>query len=289
MRRITLNTGVLLSMLLVLFSSCKKEYGSIEELDEKNIQAYLDANSQVQFNGHTDGYYYTILEPGTGAEIKNSDSIFYSFAFKSLFGKVYNETHYLRVPGTYLGYSDVFIIAGTGYLFKPVREVYSLLKRGGKAQLILPSRMAFGKNGLSSAGIGPNETLLVELGISPYTKKHELDEAMMTQFIADNNLTFTTDPSRIRYNITTPGTGTEQIGDFSTITCNYTGRYLDGTVFDSGTEASLRIDQLIKGWQLILPGNISEGGKIRMLIPSDLAYGNEVLDFDIEITGVTND
>ena len=69
---------------------------------------------------------------------------------------------------------------------------------------------------------------------------------------------------------------------------NYTGRYLDGTVFDAGTGVTFRLDQLIKGWQLILPGKITAGGKIRIIVPSHLAYGARPLDFDIEITTVTN-
>ena len=102
-------------------------------------------------------------------------------------------------------------------------------------------------------------------------------------------MSFLTDPSGIRYKIVAAGAGTDVIGDFSTLVCTYTGRYLDGTVFDAGVDVSFRLDQLIKGWQIILPGKIKAGGKIRIIVPSHLGYGARPLDFDIEVKTITND
>lgn len=288
MRKIT--TYILaFASVIVLFSSCKKEYETVEELDNKNIQAYKAANSSLSFTD-TAGYSYAITEEGSGTHVLNSDSVYYSYAFKSVTGTVYNQTSDLMIPGTLLGYTDQFAIGNTAYLFKPVREVLAKLKRGGKATLLLPSRMAFGKNGISSFGIGSNETIVVELGLYTYEKRHEVDAYEIPTFITRNNLTFTTDAATgIRYNVSAAGTGTDAIGDFSSLVVNYTGRYLDGTVFDAGTGVTFRLDQLIRGWQLILPGKITAGGKIRIVIPSHLAYGSRPLDFDIEVTTVTND
>jgi FKBP-type peptidyl-prolyl cis-trans isomerase len=273
---------------VVLFASCKKEYESVEELDKRNIEAYK-SSSGLTFVDDPSGYSYSIIEEGNGSAVANTDSVFYSYAFKSTAGTVYSETNDLVIPGTYLGYTDQFAIGSTTYSFKAVREVLGKLRRGGKAVLLLPSKLAFGKNGLSAFGIGPNETIVVELGLYEFEKKHEVDAYEIATFISKNNLTFTTDASGIRYNVSTQGTGTEQIGEFSTIVCNYTGRSLDGTVFDSGSGVTFRLDQLIKGWQVILPGKITAGGKIRIIVPSHLAYGTNPLDFDIEVTSVTNE
>ena len=273
---------------LVLFSSCKKEYETLEQLDNKNIKAYQDANSGLVFKD-TAGYSYSITSPGTGSVVNNSDSIFYAYAFKSLAGKVYNQTNDLMIAGAYLGYTDQFLVGKATYSFKPIREVLSKLKRGGKATLLLPSRMAFGKNGLPAFGISSNETILVELTVYTFQKKHEVDAFEIPTFITRNNLTFLTDPSGIRYQIIAAGTGVENIGNYSSLVCTYTGRYLDGTVFDAGVDVSFRLDQLIKGWQVILPGKIKAGGKIRIIIPSHLGYGARPLDFDIEVKTITND
>ena len=286
MRKITAYFVALFSV-LVIFSSCKKEYETVEQLDNKNIQAYKAANSGLVFKD-TAGYSYSITSQGTGAFAKNSDSVFYSYSFKSLSGTVLNQTNDLMIPGTFLGYTDQFVIGQKSFLFKPIREVLSKLKRGGKATLILPSRMAFGKNGLSNFGVASNETILVELGLYTFQKKHEVDAFEIPTFITRNNLTFLTDVSGVRYNIINAGAGTEIIGEFSTLVCNYTGRNLDGAIFDAGNAASFRLDQLIKGWQLILPGKIKAGGKIRIIVPSHLAYGARPLDFDIEVVSITN-
>lgn len=288
MRKIKSYITALFSV-LVIFSSCKKEYETIEELDNKSIKAYKDAHANLSFTD-INGYSYAISDIGTGGDVLNSDSVYYSYAFKSVSGTVYNQTSDLMIPGTFLGYTDQFAIGNTSYVFKPVREVLSQLKRGGKATLLLPSRMAFGKNGLSNFGIGSNETIVVELGLYTFQKRHQVDAYEIPTFITRNNLTFTTDATTgIRYNISAAGTGTDVINDYSTLVVNYTGRYLDGTVFDSGTGVTFRLDQLIKGWQVILPGRITAGGKIRIVIPSHLAYGARPLDFDIEVTTVTND
>jgi FKBP-type peptidyl-prolyl cis-trans isomerase len=287
MRKITVYLAALFGAIIFL-SSCEKEYESIEQLDSRNIEAYKKANPNLSFSDDPSGYSYAITNAGSGATLLNSDSVYYSYSFKSTTGTVYNQTSDLMIPGTLLGYTDRFAIGSSSYVLKPVREVLARLKRGGKAVLLLPSRMAFGKNGLTNFGIGSNETIVVELGIYNQAKRHEVDAYEIPQFISRNNLTFDTDANGIRYKVSSVGTGTDAIGEFSSLVLNYTGRYLDGTVFDEGTGVTFRLDQLIQGWQLILPNRVKAGGKIRIIIPSHLAYGSRPLDFDIEITSVTN-
>ena len=286
MRKLTSYTVALFSV-LVLFTSCKKEYDSVAQIDANNINAYKKANSNLVFKD-TAGYSYSITEPGTGNAIKNSDSVYYSYAFKSTSGKLYSQTNELMIPSTFLGYTDRFVIGTKSYVFAPVREVLARLKKGGKATLLLPSGMAFGKNGLDVFGIGSNETILVELGVYNFDKRHEADAFEIPAFISKNKLTFSTDVSGVLYNVSSPGSGTDVLGANTEFVCNYTGRYLDGTVFDSGTGQTFTLNQVIKGWQEVLPGKIKTGGKIRIIVPSHLAYGVRPLDFDIEITKIIN-
>ena len=281
----------LFALLLVttIFSSCKKEYESIESVDDAAIQAYLKKNN-LSFDKDTKGYYYKVTTPGTGATIANQDSVYYSYTFKTLSGQVLNQTSDLMIPGTFLGYTDRFTINSVSYVFTPIREVLTKLKRGGKATLIMPSSMAFGRNGVSFLNIGSNENILIDLGIYAESKRHEIDEFEINKFVTNNNLTLIKDPSRARYSITTPGTGTDVINVNSTIVANYTVRYLDGTVLQSSTDGTFTdvLSNLYKGWQLILPGKVTAGGKLRLIIPADLANGVSPLDFDIEIVKVTN-
>jgi len=286
----------------VLFSACEKEYDSIETVDDAAIQTFIKT-SNVKYTKDATGYYYNISAQGSGAALKNSDSVYYSYKFKTLNGQLLNQSSDVMIPGTFLGYTDRFTISSSSFVFTPIREVLSKLNRGGTATLIMPSNLAFGKNGLSTINVGSNENILVELGIYTESKIHEINELEINNFLISNSLTAVKDPSRVRYIVTQQGTG-NQVLSSSTLILNYTGRLLNGTSFDSNTAGtfSTTLAEVIPGWNILK--NFKAGTKLRLFIPSDLAYGqagrvdtststyvippNAVLDFDIEIVSVTN-
>jgi FKBP-type peptidyl-prolyl cis-trans isomerase len=63
------------------------------------------------------------------------------------------------------------------------------------------------------------------------------------------------------------------------VSVNYIGRLEDGTVFDSNTSTTapfiftLGAGEVIKGWDMGVLG-MKIGGKVKLTIPSDLAYGD---------------
>lgn len=123
------------------------------------------------------------------------------------------------------------------------------------------------------------------------------DDAAIVKFLADKNITAVKHSSGLYYQIIVPGTGTFQYKASSGVTVNYTGRLLTGAVFDKSVSPFyLPLGQFIIGWQIGVP-LIQKGGKIRLFIPSEYAYGhqgqgpipaNAVLDFDIELLDVQN-
>lgn len=126
-------------------------------------------------------------------------------------------------------------------------------------------------------------------------KQAAKDDAAIQTYIAANNITATKDPSGVYYQVITPGTGAYPNAN-SLITVNYTGKLLNGTVFDSGNLPSTALNTLVKGWQYGIP-HINTGGRILLLIPSALGYGNSaqgsipansVLIFTIDLTGFSN-
>ena len=84
----------------------------------------------------------------------------------------------------------------------------------------------------------------------------------------------------------------------STVVVNYKGTLIDGKEFDNsytrGEPLSFRLDGVIPGWTEGLK-NIKKGGKIKLVIPPELAYGkagvpgippNSTLVFDVELLDV---
>jgi len=96
----------------------------------------------------------------------------------------------------------------------------------------------------------------------------------MVAFCTAHNITYTTHPSGILYQIITPGASTKP-NLCETISMTYTGTLLNGTQFDAGT-ISYPLSQLITGWQIAVP-LIGKGGHIKVVIPSSLAYGAQAM------------
>lgn len=81
---------------------------------------------------------------------------------------------------------------------------------------------------------------------------------------------------------------------------HYTGKLIDGAVFDSSVErgepVTFPLNQVIPGWTEGV-GMMKVGGKARLVIPSDLAYGDSAppgssipagatLDFEVELLSI---
>lgn len=121
------------------------------------------------------------------------------------------------------------------------------------------------------------------------------DDAAIQAYMTSANITATKDTSGIYYQVITPGTGSYPNVN-SLITVNYTGKLLNGTVFDSGSMNSQKLSGLIRGWQVGIP-HINTGGRLLLLVPSALGYGNgpygsipanSPLVFTIDLTGFSN-
>ncbi|MVN20092.1 FKBP-type peptidyl-prolyl cis-trans isomerase [Mucilaginibacter arboris] len=122
----------------------------------------------------------------------------------------------------------------------------------------------------------------------------KIDDDKIQAYIKAKNITAVKDPSGLYYQILIPGSGTAPTLK-STITVAYTGTLLDGTQFDSSMNfTSLLGGNLIQGWKIGIPYD-QPGGRILLLIPSALGYGNSaagtipansVLVFTIDLRAV---
>ncbi|MCW8900740.1 MAG: FKBP-type peptidyl-prolyl cis-trans isomerase, partial [Gammaproteobacteria bacterium] len=82
--------------------------------------------------------------------------------------------------------------------------------------------------------------------------------------------------SGLVYEVMKEGTGKNPTAT-DTVEVHYHGSLTNGLVFDSSVERNKKIsfplNRVVKGWTEGLQ-LIKEGGKIKLIIPSDLAYGN---------------
>ena len=131
-------------------------------------------------------------------------------------------------------------------------------------------------------------------------KMGEVNAAAGKAFLEENGkrVEVNVTPSGLQYEVLEEGTGKlPSAGD--NVTVHYTGKLIDGTVFDSsvdrGAPATFGVTQVIPGWVEALQ-MMKEGAKWRLFIPSNLAYGpngagniigpNSTLIFDVELIKV---
>ncbi|MGH7944171.1 MAG: FKBP-type peptidyl-prolyl cis-trans isomerase [Opitutaceae bacterium] len=104
-------------------------------------------------------------------------------------------------------------------------------------------------------------------------------------------------PSGLRYEIVQEGPGAAP-KETETVRVHYTGKLLDGSVFDSsvqrGEPAEFPLDQVIAGWTEGIQ-KMKKGGKIKLYVPPNLAYGDDgrpgippgsTLIFDVELLDI---
>jgi FKBP-type peptidyl-prolyl cis-trans isomerase FklB len=106
-----------------------------------------------------------------------------------------------------------------------------------------------------------------------------------------------TTSSGLQYKIIEAGSG-KTPGPTDTVTVNYRGTLINGEEFDSsynkGKPVTFPLNGVIKGWTEGLQ-LVKEGGKIQLVIPSELAYGDrgplahQTLVFDVELIAVGGD
>lgn len=144
--------------------------------------------------------------------------------------------------------------------------------------------------------------------INKYMMKKRDEEAQKTKeegikFLEENGKKpgVTTTASGLQYEVLKSGTGISPI-DNEQVTVHYTGKFIDGKVFDSSVErgqpATLPVNGFNRGFAEALK-LMKEGDKWLIVIPSDLAYGpqgaggvippNATLIFELELLKVNKE
>lgn len=164
---------------------------------------------------------------------------------------------------------------------------------GGKKLMPAEEMNAFMQNFMQKQHEKKQSAAIAQAGEN---KKKGLD------FLAKNktNPKVKTTATGLQYEVLQEGDGSAKPKATDVVQVKYTGKLLDGTVFDStdkngGNAMDINLGGVIKGWtegiQLM-----SKGSKYRFYIPSDLAYGDQgaggaippgsTIIFDVELVSI---
>jgi FKBP-type peptidyl-prolyl cis-trans isomerase FkpA len=123
----------------------------------------------------------------------------------------------------------------------------------------------------------------------------KLDVEAIEKFVSSNKIDAKDDGSGLYFQVLRPGTQQKGWAKVDSVTVLYTGRLLNGALIDKpALPVRLLYSGLLEGWQNGLK-KIQEGGSIRLIIPSTMAYTdvqvgiippNSNLDYTIELLNI---
>jgi FKBP-type peptidyl-prolyl cis-trans isomerase len=281
----------------------------LEQEEITRLQEYI-TNNKITAQPTSSGIYYLETKKGTGKSAVTDGYVSAHYTVYLLGGE--------KLFSTVDRGESVDFKYGSQFENKGFQEVIGMMREGGKANAIVPSAMAFGAQGAGSV-VPPFSTLYYEVELikilsseeferkqadknakqqAESARKEKEESAVIQKYLKDNNITPTTTlPNGLIYVEKQAGTGPKPL-DGKKVKVHYTGKLLNGTVFDSSVEKgepfefALGRRAVIEGWDLGI-ALMNEGGKATLIIPSKLAYkergaGNVIppyspLVFDVEL------
>ncbi len=271
-------------------------------IDDKILQEYFTKNG-IKPTKTASGLYYVILKEGSGSNIKAGQNATVFYTGKFMDGKAFDS----NTDSSFHHPQPFEVEVGKGRVIKGWDEGLQLLKKGSKAVFYIPSGLAYGATDRNP--IPANSILVFEVEISNVAEPVDqaaIDDKLLQDYFKEKNIQPTKTKSGLYYMVSRKGAG-PNAKPGKKVTMNYTGKTLNGTVFDSNTDPqfkhvqpfsfTLGMGQVIPGWdegvQLL-----QIGSKATFFIPSGLAYGpraagpnipaNTVLLFDVEVVGIDN-
>ncbi|MCF6366388.1 MAG: FKBP-type peptidyl-prolyl cis-trans isomerase [Bacteroidales bacterium] len=125
------NILTLIIIPFIFFSSCKSK----EEKEAELLQAYITEHNITTVPTASGLYYIETLE-GTGETFKTNDMVTVHYTGTFLDGEKFDSSYDWGTPFTFE--------LGTGQVIRGWDEGISYMKPGGKASLIIPSKLGYG-------------------------------------------------------------------------------------------------------------------------------------------------
>ena len=275
-------------------------------------------DGNIDYQDHESGLQYSILKDSAGECAKEGDYLTLHFMYKT------SKDSTLR--NTWKEGQPINVVLQTPSFKGGLEEGLKLLSLGDSAVFKLSADSLFAKTFMAPMpdfiDSGSHMTFFVkvlkiqdkaafeadqakmlenkqkEMAASMENQKGT-DDKLLVEYISSKKINATKSKSGLYTAISKNGAGVNaKAGQF--ITVHYTGKLLDGTIFDSSVgkdpiEFQLGQGMVIAGWDEGLT-NFNKGSKGSILIPSHLGYGpmpagdkipaNSILIFDIEVVKI---
>jgi len=181
-----------------------------------------------------------------------------------------------------------------------IYEAFSMLREGEEAEFVIRADSFFGMGGREIPPMVKSENVLFfKIKLNEVKTREEYEQEMavkeqeylesleqekekekpaLEKYLAEQKITVKPTTSGLYYIETLKGKGAKAESG-KQVTVHYTGKFLDGTVFDSSVERGRPMEFVI-GLQPMIQGFtegvllMREGGKATLIIPSEIAYSD---------------
>jgi peptidylprolyl isomerase len=287
----------------LFITACRKddfpEVKDYSGIDDGIITKYLADNNITTAQKQPSGLYFLPISTnpnGVKVTVGSTALVLYTGRLLDAAGTVFGAT---------TNNTPISFVVGAGQLIPGFEAGIALMHVGDKAELLIPSALAYGPAGNRS--IPPNAVLRFEVEV---IDQKVYEDNLIAKYLADKKITTAQRlPSGLYYVPLIQEPNAVQATAGKTVSVLYTGQLLkldngqlvDGAVFDASSQRGnapldfvLGRGQVIAGWDEGI-ALMRKGEKGILLIPSALGYGgrangpipaNSVLRFEVELVDV---
>ncbi len=281
---------LLITLFISLFIvACTDNPDIMLEREHRLLELFLDQNN-ITTGPLPSGIYFLEKTTGTGLTPVSGDFVIVEFTASLIDGTVFDTTSEELALKKGIFSADI-LYGSTKFRLLNTRARglelgLELMSEGGEARIIIPSTLGFGPNQLDI--VPPYSTLIYDIKLIKVIKDPIANEASEIQnyinlYRDSTHLTIQSQSHAIgtfnhewHYIELLGGTG-DSIVDTKIVSILYSGKLLDGRVFDSNFGRSpfnvtVGERRVVLGMELGLK-KMKNGGRARIIIPSVLAYG----------------
>ncbi|MDF9800205.1 FKBP-type peptidyl-prolyl cis-trans isomerase [Catalinimonas alkaloidigena] len=286
----TLNTLLLVATGL-LFFGCSEEEDPNTEVEERLEAQILEIENYLADNGiaknNVNGYYLeSIVENEDGEAPGTNDVVGIYYELLTLDGQLIEkleETQKSEPEKLLFDPSRVFL---PGVLY----EVISNMREGEEVRTYLPFNTAYGGFSIENK-LPAFSAVIMKVKLAEVLNEEEqrmAEDARIKTYLAENGFSSADSLEGGVYYAETQAGESPEVDASSTVQLRYTGSFLDGTEFDSNTDAAqafavnMSENRVISGFKTAISEmSLNEEGTA--IIPSHEAYGSGLFAMPYEL------